>query len=709
MHCRPLVVAMFLFACLFLGFRAASAEEIWQVRSGQTTLHFNVHLMKDLGLEIVDIQGNVPTPHDVGDFMEVPHWTFPIGSTSDLSFKVEAGIAVPGGIVGGAIHHSGSFRIVEMTSKAEIEIKAPEIAFESPERYAPSEGPDPNPLYLRSAGAGSPIVIEFVYSMFRLLPKDQILKIHYLNMRISPKWAASLGRPDLGDWVIGGGEVVADVEHVSGVSTSEPYEPHFGGGPLDSLDVKLGILEGIQQAGHEGVHPNGAAGITMATTSCNVGTVDVPWLAPMQENHPLIHMALYRLLDGRLEQIGVSYMKHGFYALSNSQCTQCLHPSDGSFLGIGCSDTYGQTNNSDRRFLGPRREVNPYLGTWECLGSHFDGPTPDCEREHGAGGHGPIDHMLISQDADLNNPGATYYYESYYIVRSDEIKHNNWGSRICTMSWSGSVWNFTTPSAGNPLIEGPALERFGDLRTTVPVPGDGQALLAVKTKDLGGGDYHYEYALLNMDSERQIRSFSLPVTGVPNITNIGFHDGDTDAANDWQVTFQDGAITWQTETYAQNPNAHALEFGLMFNFRFDAGAAPEAGAQATFGLFKPAPPAGVDEVTASTIGPQLNTTALVAAASPRAKVTLSPGRPNPLHPSATIGFDLPGRETVRLEVFDAAGRLVRTLVDRTMPGGAHEVVWDGKRSGGERVGSAVYYVRLKAGSEIVVRPLLVVD
>jgi len=78
-----------------------------------------------------------------------------------------------------------------------------------------------------------------------------------------------------------------------------------------------------------------------------------------------------------------------------------------------------------------------------------------------------------------------------------------------------------------------------------------------------------------MNSDRQIRSFSLPVVGVPNIINIGFHDNDADPTNDWRVTVENGAITWQTDTYAVNPGANALVFGYMFNFRFDASAAPE--------------------------------------------------------------------------------------------------------------------------------------
>jgi hypothetical protein len=580
----------------------------------------------------------------------------------------------------------------------------PEIAYIPGAKPGTTDDPSPRPLYLREAGGGGPIVCNLVHSMFEFDRAARALKVHYLNAQISPEWAGSMNRPELAGWVIGSAEVRATVERVGvkGIEP-EPYEPNFDNG---ILDVSLGRLTSIQQWAHVGVFPTGTAAISMATTSCNVGTVDVPWRAPMQEDHPLIHMALYRLLNGRLEQIGISWLKHGFYALSDSQCDSCQHPSNGSFLGVGCSDTYGAYNNSDRDWLGPRSEVNAFAGTWECTGSHFADGQPDCIRRHDEwSGHSPIDHRLPVADADLNNLNATYFYEAYYVVRNDGNLDNNWGSRLCTMNWNGNNWVFDTPSNNNPLINGPALNRFGELRTLVSAaPDDGKVLLAVQTTDLGGGVYHYEYALLNQNSDRQIRSFTLPVVGVQDITNIGFHDSDSDPTNDWSVTVQNGTVTWQTDTYAQNPNAHALVFGMMFNFRFDAAAAPVQ-VNSTLGLFKPG--AGA-EAAGATLGP-LNVTAAAPDFLPQAGIRLSPSRPNPLAPNTTIDFHLPAPASVRLDVFNAAGRLVRSLVDERLSGGPHQIVWDGKDSRAERVRSGVYYSRLVADGATAVQPMLVIN
>ena len=52
--------------------------------------------------------------------------------------------------------------------------------------------------------------------------------------------------------------------------------------------------------------------------------------------------------------------------------------------------------------------------------------------------------------------------------------------------------------------------------------------------------------------------------------------------------------------------------------------------------------------------------------------------PNPFNPQTTIAFDLARAQSVRLEVFDLRGRLVRRLQDGVLAAGRHEVRWDGR-------------------------------
>ncbi len=83
-------------------------------------------------------------------------------------------------------------------------------------------------------------------------------------------------------------------------------------------------------------------------------------------------------------------------------------------------------------------------------------------------------------------------------------------------------------------------------------------------------------------------------------------------------------------------------------------------------------------------------------------------QPNPFNPRTTFTFELPAAGAVRLSMFDAAGRLVRTLVDGERPQGRGEADWDGRDAAGRSVGSGTYLARLEyAGKAEVVRVGLV--
>lgn len=74
--------------------------------------------------------------------------------------------------------------------------------------------------------------------------------------------------------------------------------------------------------------------------------------------------------------------------------------------------------------------------------------------------------------------------------------------------------------------------------------------------------------------------------------------------------------------------------------------------------------------------------------------------PNPFNPLTTLRFDLPVGGRVHLEVYDVAGRLVRTLLDADLPAGNHQAVWDGKDASGRGMPSGSYFARLSAGRRV---------
>ena len=61
---------------------------------------------------------------------------------------------------------------------------------------------------------------------------------------------------------------------------------------------------------------NGATGFAIGTESCNVGTCELDWLSGTPF-HPVIAQNMFRLHEGRFEQIGTGWLKHGFATLDN--------------------------------------------------------------------------------------------------------------------------------------------------------------------------------------------------------------------------------------------------------------------------------------------------------------------------------------------------------------------------------------------------------
>ena len=74
--------------------------------------------------------------------------------------------------------------------------------------------------------------------------------------------------------------------------------------------------------------------------------------------------------------------------------------------------------------------------------------------------------------------------------------------------------------------------------------------------------------------------------------------------------------------------------------------------------------------------------------------------PNPFNPTTRIEFALPEPAEVRIVVFDALGRPVKTLVEGRKPAGYHTTTWTG--SG---LGSGTYYYQIKAGDFIETRQM----
>lgn len=84
------------------------------------------------------------------------------------------------------------------------------------------------------------------------------------------------------------------------------------------------------------------------------------------------------------------------------------------------------------------------------------------------------------------------------------------------------------------------------------------------------------------------------------------------------------------------------------------------------------------------------------AAPPAAVTRLFAPSPNPFNPGAAVRWELAREGRVRMQIFDAAGRRVRGLLDAVRPAGPGRIVWDGSDESGHRVASGVYHLRFEA-------------
>jgi len=375
------------------------------------------------------------------------------------------------------------------------------------------------------------------------------------------------------------------------------------------LDVSLADVSTFTQVGRTGTYPDGRVAFAANTVSCNSGNIKVPWFAAMDANHPFIELNLYRVnAAGTFEQIGVSWVKHGFYAADapGFGCGSCQPNPFDDYLQIGCTDTYAVGNNSDRAWLGPRSEVNALTGVWNPCGSFFDlgynGTNPDCLRSYDGRGEAPTNHLLDVADGDLGVAGARYFYEGYYVVKDDQKVYNNVGWREATFSYNSGTGKW---GAGNVTTRkfGPAVMSWGDMQNMSTNRDEGDAIVACRQVDLGGGRWRYEYVVYNHNLPRDIQSFSVPICGSADVSNISFHqpieDEDIYSTDDWRATVTGSSITWATDPYNVNPEANPIRFGTCYTFAFECAQAPGL-STAAMNLYEPGTLAAVN---ASIFGP----------------------------------------------------------------------------------------------------------
>ena len=545
----------------------SSDSLVWTAKEITTSVDFSPELLDALGLEVKGLSSSADS---------VPHHKLSVSSSSAPAFRspqphflsFSATGTVIDDFVSGAPHHQGGFHLSWRAGSVSL------MGFQ----LRPGSGIRTFEL-LDTEGR---VLLVADHMHFELDPEGRTLLIFNMDLKISETFSRLLGKPWAQHARVGTLSLFARAEPPEGTSPTRGICPPNWVGEVDVALLSINSLGQVARSGGQVVAAPSAS-------LKNVGTADVPWHSKFSgsfpphsnDQHPFLVWALYRIHGGRVEQLGRSDVKHAFLTL-NTNCTGCS--ADNNILGLGCEDVYGQGTNASNNSLAPRSEITAHTGLWTHCDEPPPGPNPshfdvdgNCVQDHAGAGEDAFSHGMVIEEADLQVAGAQYFIEAWYVVRDDVDIFNTMGYHEVAPSLNGSLWSFPIQSVT--LTKGPALDAWVDPTTTDPneqntvySSADGHLQLAVQVTGLGGGQYRYEYALMNLDFDRQVQAFSVPVPTTALLTDISFRDLDADPVNDWTAGTSNGALTW-TSPVPEN----ALDWGTLYNFAFTANIAAGTG------------------------------------------------------------------------------------------------------------------------------------
>ncbi|MAV69500.1 MAG: hypothetical protein CMG04_01605, partial [Candidatus Marinimicrobia bacterium] len=70
----------------------------------------------------------------------------------------------------------------------------------------------------------------------------------------------------------------------------------------------------------------------------------------------------------------------------------------------------------------------------------------------------------------------------------------------------------------------------------------------------------------------------------------------------------------------------------------------------------------------------------------------------PFNPAVSFDFDITDRQNVQILIYDIGGRLVRTLINKSLPAGSYTRLWNAKDNSGMEVSNGVYFIYFDAGT-----------
>ena len=358
-------------------------------------------------------------------------------------------------------------------------------------------------------------------------------------------------------------------------STGPTFAQCDPGGGTGGTGVDLIVSDIPTTASTDAV--NGIYGFSYAVQICNIGTDPAPY-ETTGADHPLLFQSFYRLHDGRLDMVGASWLRPLLLPAAQDGCGCGCVPAGFSSLGAGCSDvTSAAVNGSPSQLIAPSELIDASQGL-TVFPSMFNPPVADATSRK-------VRVPAIEIDPFLNL-GADYYTEVMVISPSDALDGNPQNSASVRQVVVSLGSGFVLQPAGPTGVQQTMLDRWAALDATVTVTeisdgAGGTFQLASRVADLGGGQWRYDYALLNRNSARGAESFTV-TTGAAALSQLHFndvdsHSGDVFDSTDWTSSSVSGLQTWSTDSAAVNPLANALRAGRMTSFGFVADLPPVSG------------------------------------------------------------------------------------------------------------------------------------
>ena len=465
-------------------------------------------------------------------------------------------------------------------------------------------------------GSGNPLFSASHVHVYTLLEKNQLV-MERMDVRMTQALADRLGATEWGGMFVGELALEALLHIPAGANLTQRGDacadrPQW---PTDGFDVDVELIA-MGTVSDRGTVVEDGKTFEILTPSArlrnnpDLRAADVPWYTKFtgpfppynNDQHPFLVWNLYRVSEGRLEQVGVSGAKYAFFTINVSCTINCgdggIPGASGHILWPGCEDVYGVGNNDSPGDIGPRGEINPRTGIFESFGSFFDQVPAGGDGSQDNSSSAPGENRMKVWVEDLQTPGAEYLFESWYVIRDDINIFNGMGYHPLTPNFQGgSSWQYSLGA----FAQGRALDAWiapggtpesGEMNVVFQDDAIGHLQVLAKVEEIAPERWRYTYVVKNYDVDHGIEQFSILTSA--EVDSWYFHDPDQDETNEW------GSATTGSAQVFSSPASNPLLWGQAYTFGFESDRPPVA-TQVEIEL---GPTGGSEPVVLDLLGPE---------------------------------------------------------------------------------------------------------